>query len=139
MNYIKHRTSYGFTLIELMIAVVIIAIIAAIALPSYIDSVRKSKRASAKSTMLQVSQREERYYTENNAYASLTTLGYSATTIYSDGNTHAITIAAGSTGSLSTSYVITATPQSDDPTCGNLTITNTGVWGNSVGAPVANC
>jgi prepilin-type N-terminal cleavage/methylation domain-containing protein len=52
----------GFTLIELMIAVVVIAILAAIAYPSYQDSVRKSRRADAKSALMEHAQFMERTY-----------------------------------------------------------------------------
>ena len=62
---IQHR---GFTLIELMITVVIISIIAAIAYPSYIDSVRKARRADAQAHMLELASFMERFYTENNRY-----------------------------------------------------------------------
>jgi type IV pilus assembly protein PilE len=61
-------TMPGFTLIEIMIVVAIIAIIAAIAYPSYQDSVRKSRRADAKSILLQAGQQMERFYTENNRF-----------------------------------------------------------------------
>jgi type IV pilus assembly protein PilE len=60
--------SRGFTLIELMIVVAIIAIIAAVAIPSYRDSVWKGKRGEAKAALLKGLQAEERAYTANNAY-----------------------------------------------------------------------
>ncbi|MCW5566993.1 MAG: prepilin-type N-terminal cleavage/methylation domain-containing protein, partial [Dokdonella sp.] len=47
----------GFTLIELMITVAIIAIIVAIAVPSYQDSVRKSRRGQVKADITELAQR----------------------------------------------------------------------------------
>ena len=64
------RRGHGFTLIELMIVVVIVAILAAVALPAYNDSVRKSRRTAAKTAVLDMASREEKFYTTNNAYAS---------------------------------------------------------------------
>ena len=61
-------TCKGFTLIELMIAVIIIGILAAIVYPSYIDSVRKSRRADAESVLLELANYMERTYTESNKY-----------------------------------------------------------------------
>ena len=58
----------GFTLIELMVTVAIIAILAAIAFPSYQDSLRKSRRTDAKNALTQAMANMERYYTERNTY-----------------------------------------------------------------------
>lgn len=59
---------YGFTLIELMMTVAIIGILASIAYPSYLDSVRKGRRADAKAVLLQAAQWMERFATVNNRY-----------------------------------------------------------------------
>lgn len=61
-------TPRGFTLIELMIAVAVVALLAAIALPSYNESVRKSRRAQAKADIVEYAQQAERRFTVNNAY-----------------------------------------------------------------------
>ncbi|WP_366918127.1 type IV pilin protein [Algiphilus sp.] len=58
----------GFTLIELMIAVAIIAILATIAYPSYRQQVLKSQRTEAKTALSDAAQRLERCYTQFNAY-----------------------------------------------------------------------
>ncbi|MDS4020687.1 MAG: type IV pilin protein [Candidatus Competibacter sp.] len=58
----------GFTLIELMITVAVVAILAAIAYPSYLEQIRKSRRADAKAVLLEAAQWMERYYTSNNRY-----------------------------------------------------------------------
>lgn len=62
--------SGGFTLIELMIVVTTVSIIALIAVPSYQDSIRKSRRADAIAGLTRLQQLQERYRGEHPAYAS---------------------------------------------------------------------
>lgn len=60
----------GFTLIELMIVVLIVAVLASIAVPAYTGSVRKSRRTEAKTALLDLAAREERYFATQNIYAN---------------------------------------------------------------------
>jgi type IV pilus assembly protein PilE len=60
---IQRLAARGFTLLELMIVVAVIALLVAVALPSYQEQIRKSKRAEAKAALLKAAQFEERFYT----------------------------------------------------------------------------
>ena len=76
--YLTNRKSSGFTLSELIGAMVIAAIRAAIAIPAYSNYVRQARRTDAKSALLDMASLEERYFSVNNAYtANPASLGYS--------------------------------------------------------------
>lgn len=60
----------GVTLIELLIVVVILAVLSAIALPTYQDSVRKSGRSAAKGALMDLVMRQEQYFINNKSYAT---------------------------------------------------------------------
>lgn len=69
------KRTQGFTLIEVMIVVVIVAILAAVAIPSYQDSVRKTRRADAKEALTRIAALQERYFFTNNTYGTAAALG----------------------------------------------------------------
>ena len=62
------RNDRGMTLIELMIVVVVVAVLASIALPSYRQYVLRSHRVEAKSALLNVAAAQEKFYLQNNTY-----------------------------------------------------------------------
>jgi type IV pilus assembly protein PilE len=98
----------GFTLIELMIVIVIVAILAAIALPGYQSQIRKSRRSDAIALMSQVQQAQERWRSNNAQYAaSMAALSIGTST--SGGYYTLATAPVG--GSEAVSFTITATGQ----------------------------
>lgn len=122
----------GFTLMEVMITVAIVAILAAIAFPSYQDSLRKSRRTDGKNALTQAVANMERFYNQNNTYAGATmctstpticaTLGPCSGGICTttEGNyTIALSNIAANT------FTITATPQGAQTVDGPLRIDHT--------------
>lgn len=68
--------SKGFTLIELMIVLVVVAILAAVAYPSYRESVKKGNRRAAQSVMMEIVNRQHQYFIANRGYATKAQLNY---------------------------------------------------------------
>lgn len=140
-NPMVGQRSSGFTLIEMMIVVAIIGILASIAYPSYVESVQRGDRASARSALLESQQFMERFYAANDAYnqdkASVAVaLPFRLQSIPFDSPKYDLTISA----STVNSYTLTATPRATSERCGNLTLTNTGVKDRSgTAATVKEC
>ena len=64
------RSQRAFTLLELMIVLGIVAIVAGLSYPAYVDYFRKSKRTIAKTVLLEVAARQEAHYFDNRAYTN---------------------------------------------------------------------
>jgi len=120
----------AFTLIELVIAIAIVGLLAAIAIPAYQNDMMKSRRSDGQVALMSMAAQMERYYTMNNSYAGASTpdaLGIPSTSPsgYYDLSVSALT---------ASTYTLSATPtgaQAND-TCGTLTLTNLNVKGPTV-------
>lgn len=141
----RRRETHGFTLIELMVTVAIVAILAAIAVPSYRYAVLKGRRAQARTAILEVMQQQERYMTQNNRYAifdstSLVFKTYSGDN--SNNSPYAITAKTcpnpngGTDLDIKECVQVVATLRTGfvDDAAGNLNMTSTGVKACSSGA-----
>lgn len=115
----NHQRSAGFTLIELMIAIVLVGVLAAVALPSYRDSVRKGRRSEAFTALSTLQQAQERYRGNHTTFAALSDLpGITANTT----NGHYAIAVSGVTDA---GYTATATAQGSqaaDTACGVLAV-----------------
>ena len=101
------RNSNGFSLIELLIALAVVAIISTVMFNSYHDNIRKSRRAEAMQTLLSMQLEQERYRTNNAQYGNLNTIWGGVST--SSGGNYSLSIANLS----ATSYTLTATAVGD--------------------------
>jgi type IV pilus assembly protein PilE len=125
----------GFTLIELMVVVVITAILASIAVPAYQASVQKSRRTEAKTAIMDLAAREERYFATQNIYTeSPAALAYgSGAWPISTGNYYVISsvISSAPTATTPGTYVLQVTPaagstQLNDKSCQLFQVDQTG-------------
>lgn len=115
----------GFTLIELMIAVVVMGILVSIAVPAYNDQVRKTRRAQAKADIQEITQIMERFYTVNNTYVGYTIPAALANSPRDGTPLYAISLTAAATANA---YTLQAVPSGDQvyDKCGNLGINQSG-------------
>ena len=136
MRHLKGERANGFTLIELMVAVAILAIILAIAIPSYEAYVVRANRGEGKVAILQAAQGLERCFTRYNAYdAGACNLTFPIT---SEEGRYQITV-----NRTATTFALTATPQGTQATrdgeCANFTVSQTGLRGVSGTGTVQDC
>ena len=132
----------GFTLIELMITVAIVGIIAAIAYPNYIGSVRKSKRVEAQGALLSFANAMEMWRIRNsNSYLGAAASVPGSPTIFStvvpiSGGATTYTLTINSV--TATTYTLMATATGSQTADGNLSLTNAGVKTCSVTSACLN-
>jgi type IV pilus assembly protein PilE len=118
------RGSGGFTLIELMIVVAVIALLAAIAFPSYERQIIRSNRAVAKQFMLAIASKEEQYILDAREYtATIGSGGLGLTAPPEAANRYTFSTAVTATPP---GYVITATAIGKQASDGDLTLDNLG-------------
>jgi type IV pilus assembly protein PilE len=144
------KKQLGFTLLELMIVVAVIAILAALALTSYRNQILKSKRAEGKQVISDLALRQEKWRLNNATYAStlggvagppptglLYSGGAGAMATKSPSGYYNITLSTpaatpvcpgtGATPSSANSFRITATAtgdQAEDTDCATIVITS---------------
>lgn len=139
----SRRPATGFTLIELMIVVVIASILLTIAIPSYRHYIQQSRRTEAKTALLDLAGREQRFFSTQNSFTtSFTSLGYAAS-----GNPSSVTVGSGyysisvsvpaaapdpqAASIAAPSFSFTATPvagtsQASDSDCASFTVDSIG-------------
>ena len=150
------RAPRGFTLIELMVVVVIATILVSIAVPSYMSQVRQSRRTEAKTAVLDLASREERYFSTNGAIYSTTPrdLGYTGGAFpapVATDNYYTITVCSPAANCdpnanppAAPSYYITATPvagnsQASDTQCQSFSVDSTGQQFSTGTLPSQQC
>jgi type IV pilus assembly protein PilE len=134
----------GFTLIELMVAVAVVAILGTIAMASYSSQLQKSRRTDARSAVMDLAGREEKLFSTVNAYSSAPSdLGYGAV-----GAVWPITIGSGyyqvsvTVANPPISFLITATAinaQAADTKCTTLSVDQLGTQTSTGTETAATC
>jgi len=110
----------GFTLIELMIVLAVVAVLTAIAYPSYTSYILKGKRATAQSALMDMASKEMAFVLDRRRYGSPTELGFTPPQEVS--NDYAFTVVMDNTASPMT-FTATATPSASLAAKGELTLT----------------
>ena len=128
----------GVTLIELLIAVAIVGILAAVAYPSYTQHVKKSARTEAITALVDAANKQEQFFVDNHDYtATLSNLGLSTTT---ETGLYTLSVVAVAN---SREFTITATPASGvpltDSECKSLVINELSVKTSTGSADSKEC
>lgn len=130
---VKPGMNKGFTLIEIMVVVAIVAMLAAVAMPSYLNHLVRASRVQTQTEMLDMGSLQEKIYLNSTAYTSNVTAAYDGTTAgglgKTDGKskdgryTYSVSVGAGSQSFVLTAIPVAGTQQASD---GNLSLSETG-------------
>lgn len=118
-------SSRGFTLIELMVALVVVAILATLAYPSYQQYIVRGKRSAAQAQMMDIANRQQQFLLANRAFASksdLVAAGYSLPSEVSESYGYDIVVGGGTPPT----FTITFTPSGSQASDGALTLSSDG-------------
>lgn len=148
----SHRLQHGFTLVEVLIVVAIVGILATLGFPSYLEQVRKSRRADAVRGLMEAEQYMRRYFGTRDSFEGVTlpaglavaprpasgAASYNIQLIENGGPV------ATSTALSATTFTLRATRTGNmaGDRCGDLSVTNTGVktlTNNATGTTVGDC
>lgn len=128
MQVAKKKNAHGFTLIELMIVVSLIAILAAIAIPQYSQYIVRGNRAAAQAYMMDIASREKQYLLDARSYTNTLNTLQMGTMPKEVASNYTLSI---TTTDAPPSFTITATPVAGSKQAlandGDLTLTDTGV------------
>ena len=117
----RAQDEQGFTLIELLVVILIIGILAAIAIPSFINQRSKGQDAEAKAGVKTAAEAEETYFTDNQAYTGVESELTNIEPTLLEAN------ALDATSASATQYAVSATSKSTDATVYTITRASTGV------------
>lgn len=138
------RAMQGVTLLELMIVVVVVGILAAIAVPSYRQYTLRAQRSDATAALLRLAAAQEKFYLQNNTYATNAQLGTAPPGGLGMAGTehgwYALSVDAGANALGYTARAVAAagSPQLSDAACRTFTINQSGVRGALTAADAAN-
>jgi type IV pilus assembly protein PilE len=135
------RLQRGFTLVELMIVILVIAIIASIAVPTYRSFILRAQRSDATAALLRARSAQEKFFLQNRRYmtdADLTALGLNM----SEHGFYTVATAPDGARPLP-NFALTAapaagSPQAQDTKCASFTLDDVGTRG-SAPSPIATC
>lgn len=138
----------GFTLIELLIALAIVGILAAVAVPSFQDQLRKGRRSDAIATLMEYANRQEQYMLDNSTYADdLADLGFPEDGLTPEAMYTLELVGATADCPIRTCFSLEAVPapgtsQVKDRECQRLTLNSSGTRGafdSGYGDSTAKC
>ena len=124
------RQNKGFTLIELMIVVAVLGVIVAIAMPSFLEQIRKANRSDGKQALFDVAAKLEQYYQDNKGYptaSNMALLGYAGATFTSLEGYYTIGFTAVPTATTYTIRAVPIAPQDEDTNCATFGLNHLGV------------